>query len=255
VQPFYFGDSARPLFGVYHAPRSSSRRTGVVVCAPFGQEYLRAHRSLRELGERLAEAGLPALRFDYHGCGDSAGEGEEARWEEWLADTVAAVAELRESTGLSRVALIGLRLGGTLAGLCAARLGGVEALVLWDPVVQGAAYLRELRETHEAWTHEHAPGAIAQPNEALGFPLRDELAADLERVGLLGLAHGPARRVLVVNSGDGEGEPPLWRGAAGVEHQRFPPAPVWLPAEGMGRAFVPAQLLSAVTTWLEGACT
>jgi hypothetical protein len=34
-----------------------------------GHEYTRAHCSLRHLADRLALAGMPALRFDYHGIG------------------------------------------------------------------------------------------------------------------------------------------------------------------------------------------
>jgi hypothetical protein len=147
-----------------------------------------------------------------------------------------------------------LRLGGTLAGLAAAQLGGVEALVLWDPVLEGATYLRELRESHRAWAREHAPGAIVGGDEVFGFPLHEALAADLEGVALLPLPPGSARRVLVVSSQEANGGPPPRGGTVEVEYQRFPPAPVWLPAEGLGRALVPAPLLNGVTAWLVGAC-
>jgi alpha-beta hydrolase superfamily lysophospholipase len=256
LKPFYFGDSGRPLFGVHHPPRGAHRRAGVVICHPFGQEYLRAHRSLRELGGRLAGAGFHVLRFDYHGCGDSAGEGNEARLEEWLGDTAAAVAEIREAAGSTPVALVGLRLGATLAGLAASRLGSVEALVLWDPVIDGARYLRELGANHAAWMREHARGSPARPDEVLGFPLPEALAADLADLELDRLRAVPARRALVASSDGGEGAPLLWGAAPpeAVERRRFPFAPVWLHAEGLDRAIVPGDLLDFVTTWLGGAC-
>ena len=191
MKPFYFGDSRRPLFGVHHPPRVGPRRPGVVVCPPFGQESLRAHRSLRDLATRLAEAGVPALRFDYRGSGDSAGEPEETRLEGWVADVVTAVEEMREATGDKRVSLAGLRLGAAAAALGAGLAGGAESLLLWEPVVDGAAHLAELRRGHAEWLHDHAPGAPTAPDEVLGFTLPAGLAADLD---LLRLDRMPATR-------------------------------------------------------------
>jgi pimeloyl-ACP methyl ester carboxylesterase len=254
LRPFYFGDSRRPLFGIHHAPHAASRRTGVVICHPFGQEYLRAHRSLRELAGRLADAGFHVLRFDYHGGGDSAGEPGEARVKGWLEDTTAALDEVREAAGSARVALVGLRLGATLATLTARQSGGVEALVLWDPVTEGATYLREVRAAHRAWLADRARGAAIRDDEALGFPLSELLVADLTGLSLDGAP--PSRRALVVSSGDDDGTLAAWSGAApaSVERRRFAPAPVWLHAEGMERSLVPGELLDFVTAWLGSAC-
>jgi pimeloyl-ACP methyl ester carboxylesterase len=251
VKPFYFGDSRRPLFGVHHPPRASSRGPGVVLCPPFGQESLRAHRSLRELAVRLADAGFPALRFDYRGSGDSAGEPEEARLEGWAEDVAAAVAEMRESTGQRRVALVGLRLGGSMAALGARLVGGAESLVLWEPVVDGAAYLAELRRAHGEWLRDHAPGAAIAPDEVLGFALPAGLAADIAGLRLDSLEPVPARRSLVIASG--EGGVRLWERRPGVEQRSVPPAPVWLHTEGMSRVLVPGALIEAVVAWVERA--
>lgn len=249
MKPFYFGDSTRPLFGVYHPPHGRTRRAGVVICPPFGQEYLRAHRSLRELAGRLSEGGFHALRFDYHGSGDSAGEAGEIRLDGCVADAMAAVVEVRELAASQRVALIGVRLGGTIGALCANELGGVDALVLWDPVLDGAAYLDELRATHEAWMREHAVGALPRADEALGFPLMETLSADLRSLGRGVLPTSAARRVLVVSSDVQDGSQQS-ASAPGEERRRFPPAPVWLHAEGMDRVLVPGDLLDAVVLWL-----
>jgi len=255
VNPFFFGDSARPLFGFHHPPSGlPPRRWGVVICNPFGQECLRAHRSLREIAARLSKNGFHVLRFDYQGTGDSAGEGNEAGVEAWLGDVAAAMAEIREASGLAGVALVGLRLGATLATLAARRAGGVEAIVLWDPVLDGAAYLGEVRAAHRAWLADRARGAAIRDDEALGFPLSALLAADLASLRLNGAP--AARRVLVVSSDEDDGTLAAWSGAAptSVERRRFPPAPVWLHAEGMERSLVPGELLDFVTAWLGSAC-
>ena len=46
---------------------------GVVLCGSWEYEALATHQSWRVLADRLAEAGLSTLRFDYLGAGDSAG--------------------------------------------------------------------------------------------------------------------------------------------------------------------------------------
>ena len=252
MKPFYFGGSSRPLFGVLHEARGARRRPGVVVCPPFGQEALRAHRSLRELASRLAEAGFPALRFDYGGSGDSAGEPEDARLEGWVEDAAAAVEEVRESTAEPRVVLAGLRLGASVAALAARRAGGAEALVLWEPVVDGASHLAELRASHAAWMRDHAPGAALSPDEVLGFPLTAGLASDLAGLRLDRLEPLPARRALVIRSEEDLERPTLWKGEAAVEHRAVPRAPVWLHAEGMSQVLVPGALLEGVVAWLAG---
>src|SRR5262245_3688452 len=98
MKPFFFGSSAQPLFGVYHPPAGSApTREGVVLCGPFGREYLRAHRALRELAHRLAASGFHVLRFDYSGSGDSSGDGEDADAARWVSDIGAAVDEVRNA--------------------------------------------------------------------------------------------------------------------------------------------------------------
>ena len=253
MRPFYFGGSSRPLFGVLHDARGAARRPGAVLCPPFGQEALRAHRSLRELASRLAGAGFPALRFDYSGSGDSAGEPGEARLDTWVEDAAAAIEEVRDSTGEARVVLAGLRLGAAVAALAARQEGGASALVLWEPVVDGAAHVEGLRAAHAAWIRDHAPGAALRPDEALGIPLPAALASDLSGLRLDRLEAPPAPKTLVVGGAEDAAWQSLWKGHTAVEHRPVATSPVWLHAEGMARALVPGALLDDIVAWLAGA--
>lgn len=129
-------------------PASETARTTATkpclesMCASIGYEGLCAHQSWRVLADRLAAAGLPTLRFDYPGEGDSLGDpADPAIVDAWREQIRLAVRWMREVIGVREVALVGLRLGATLA----AEVGGVERLAQIAPVVKGSSYLRELK--------------------------------------------------------------------------------------------------------------
>ncbi|MCU1282082.1 MAG: alpha/beta hydrolase, partial [bacterium] len=135
----YFGPDDRPLFGWLHRTAASSS-IGLVICNPFGFESVCAHRSLRHLAAAAAAAGIPAIRFDYDGTGDSAGDDRDpARVAAWLASIGHAAAELRRQTGVERVVLAGVRLGALLATLAAVERDDVAGLIAIAPVVVGKA--------------------------------------------------------------------------------------------------------------------
>lgn len=184
-------------------------RHGVVLCNPFGYDALCTHRGWRRLAERLAAAGMPVLRFDYPGTGDSAGSEEErGRVDAWLASIAAAIRYLRSSTGVERVSLCGLRLGATLAALAAQRSGEVESLVLLSPALSGKNYLRELRAHRQSWLST-PDGINAQPIaegtayvEAFGFGVHGDDIAQLAAIDLRRDTTAPASRVMMLDASD-----------------------------------------------------
>ncbi len=119
---------------------------GIIICGSVGFEDLCGHRSLAILAERIAKAGQPALRFDYHGCGDSAGNAEDPeRMTVWKRNIRSAIEFMRARTGVTEIGLVGLRLGSTLAAEIASEIGGVARLTLLAPLATGKAYVRELK--------------------------------------------------------------------------------------------------------------
>jgi pimeloyl-ACP methyl ester carboxylesterase len=137
VNPLYLGTRERRLFAVYEPAAVKDRRTrAAVLCYPWGAEYVYAHRTMRQLAVKLSAGGFHTLRFDYFGTGDSGGEDSEANPAAADIDVESAIDGLQDIVGVARVALIGLRLGATLAARTAMRCKEkVEALVLWDPIV------------------------------------------------------------------------------------------------------------------------
>jgi hypothetical protein len=185
--------SIGPCFGWFHHAEGDR---GVVMCATVGYEGLCAHQSWRILADRLAAAGLPTLRFDYPGEGDSLDDGDEpgrlARWRESIR---AAVAWMRESIGVREVALVGLRLGASLA----AEVGGVDRLVQIAPVVKGPSYLRELKAMSRMLAASAgAPEGSGGGVELEGFALSPALCDEIKTVDLTRLAARPAPKVLLM---------------------------------------------------------
>ena len=193
-EPGYVGPQGTLFSWYHHAPSAPARDVVAVLCAPFGPEYTRVHRSLRHLADRLAIAGIDALRFDYHGVGDSAGdESDPGLFERWRASVVEAAREARRRSGRARVCLVGIRLGGALAAL-AAEEAGADAVALWNPVLKGRSYARELQAmaatAKEASGEPGAAGESKNGLESAGFRIHEETLAavraldvDLERLG------------------------------------------------------------------------
>jgi pimeloyl-ACP methyl ester carboxylesterase len=205
VRAFHFGPPGRRLFGAYHAPEGAQAAArGVVICQPHGHEYIRTHRALRNLAVQLARQGHPVLRFDYYGCGDSEGDAADGTADRWTADIALAADELRRTTRVSRILLVGVRLGAALAATAASARTDVDALVLWDPVIRGGAYADHLVDLHARWlsigARVEAPGAGAIA--PLGFPLTPAGREALERVDAGRVRLSPATRVQVILSGE-----------------------------------------------------
>lgn len=133
-------------FGWLHQPPQAERHArpmGVVLCSAFAQEEICSHYGLMALAERLAARGLPTLRFDYGGTGDSVDTA--VTLETLRDDVIRAVATLRQEAGAGAVALCGLRLGSMLAAEAASEIESVAGLAMLAPVVSGRTFLRETR--------------------------------------------------------------------------------------------------------------
>jgi dienelactone hydrolase len=199
-RPGYFGTAGRGLFGWYHAANpAASLDCAVVLCFPLGHETTGVHRAYRHWAERLATAGLAAVRFDYQGTGDSAGDycgsGPSPEWDGSIDD---AIEFARRMSGCSRIALAGMRLGGTFALAAATRRADVDSLILWAADATGRAYLREGR----AFTRLMGPTGAASPanghEQIGGMILSAHAVAELEKLDPLAAGGRFNHDVLVI---------------------------------------------------------
>lgn len=182
---------------------------GVILCGAIGHEALAAHRGWRDLGQSLATAGLTALRFDYPGTGDSVGvEQDPGGIERWVDSIVAAAAFLRAECGVTRISLIGLRLGGALAALAAERIGDVGMLACLNPVLSGRAHIREMTLLANTWWSQAAPDDRCRETpdgclDVIGHRWNAESLAGLRAIDLMKWPSWPDQVVLM----DGTGRP------------------------------------------------
>lgn len=202
MKPLYFGRGARRLFGVYEpALGAAARDEAILLCYPAPQEYMQAHWAFRKLARMLAGEGFHVLRFDYFGTGDSAGDAHEGSLEQWCEDIKTAAGEIRDVSGARQLSAVGFRLGAALAARSALRL---RQLVLWEPVVQGAAHLLELRAVHALrFAHCLNPPRLPRRGpmlELLGHALPPALQAGIEQLRLEPPFPCRAERVLIVTS-------------------------------------------------------
>ncbi len=249
--PLWFGPEDRPLFGWFHAPADATARAGVVICPPIARDYLHAHYALRRVARQLEARGVAVVRFDYDGTGDSAGGRDDPdRVRAWLASIHEAIGVVR-AAGCSTVALVGMRLGATLAAVAAAEAGGVDLLVLWDPCISGRAYLREQQALAALTLAPSVPrqdGAVEVPGLLLGAAT----VRDLKRLDLRALPGAPAARVLALTRPDREGDrDALERVPADAIEILDAPDQAELMDVGSPYQVLPEASIDRVTEWLD----
>lgn len=197
-EPFHFGPPDRRLFGLYHAPRGKIRAR-VLMCPPLLHEQMRSYRFFAGIADQLAASGLACLRFDYFGTWDSSGASEEFHPSRAGSDIALAAEALGERAGDVPLVLMGIRASAMLARAEAEKLGA-SALWLWQPVLDAAAYLRQLDafDAVERKSSTRYPfarkGPPADPGELMGLTVAPSFREELLALG----ANVPARDIPTV---------------------------------------------------------
>jgi hypothetical protein len=145
-EAFFFGPDGAPLFAVLHLPARATAFPPIIHVHSYGIEQVASYRIEVEFARAAAAAGFPVLRFHMTGAGDSFGDFAEMTIASMVADVGRAV-ELMVQRGLgadSKPILLGVRLGCDVAVRAAEALGGVRALILWEPAADPRAYLESI---------------------------------------------------------------------------------------------------------------
>ena len=179
------------IFACYHRPLGKPRDCAILMCDPFGSDRMNLHLSYRMLALELSRLGFGVLRVDLPGTCDSSGSARKpcARKDQspigsWFATLSAAADWLRQRSHASQLCAFGATLGGTLAMVLATMRQDITGLLLWGPLPNGRAFLREMA-AFRAMTKanpaklqpsDHATGDL----EAMGFLITAALKHDLE---------------------------------------------------------------------------
>lgn len=87
-----------------------------------------------EIARRYAQVGIPSLRFDLSGLGDSARATEaQPLAQQWVNDTRAAMDEIERQFGIRQCVMIGVCSGADIAYLTAPLDPRLRGIVLFDP--------------------------------------------------------------------------------------------------------------------------
>ena len=192
AEPFFLKSGTGQRFCLFHRPVGVCRGA-ILYIHPFAEELNRSRRMAAMQARALAALGYGVLQIDLLGCGDSSGDFADARWDLWKQDLATGVAWLRHRID-QPITLWGLRLGATLA-LDYARTAPhpVAAMILWQPVLNGATYLTQflrlriagalLADAGLAQTGTNDLRDALRSGETLevgGYDLAPELAAALD---------------------------------------------------------------------------
>jgi alpha-beta hydrolase superfamily lysophospholipase len=138
----------RPFFlpnGVavnFHAAAGTQPRAAVVLAGPMTLERSHGYLTWVRWARNLALNGYDVYRFDYRGVGESLGSFRDLRFQDWQDDLQAVVQHARAQRH-GRVVVVGLRLG-ALLGRAVFENQGADALLAWDPPVDGKAMLMDM---------------------------------------------------------------------------------------------------------------
>ena len=150
-RPVVFTNRAgRRLFGILHTPAAASD-LGVIFLSPGVKMRVGPQRLYNRLTDELVSMGLPVLRFDFYGLGDSEGTLAEELLKDvynhievgrFVDDTVDAMDWMQRECGTARFILSGL-CGGAITGLLAGardeRVAGLLGLGITPVLASQAA--------------------------------------------------------------------------------------------------------------------
>lgn len=145
---FTFTCGADTLVGLAHLPPPETRLpVGVLILVGGPQYRVGPHRQYLHLARYLCAQGIPAMRFDFRGIGDS--EGEYPGFEGVGPDIAAALAAFEDHAGkLEGIVLWGLCEGASSILLDGVRNAKVSGAVLVNPWVRQEATLARTHLKH-----------------------------------------------------------------------------------------------------------
>lgn len=204
-KPLIFPCEDEPLVGALHPPAGrTGGKTGALIVSGGVQVRAGPHRSHVDLAQALAATGLPTLRFDRRGVGDSGGA--DPGFEMAGPDIQAAIDALVAETGVEGCIGYGLCDGATALALLAPYEPRLSGLILMNPWLideenqQNSLvmhhYRRRMRDPRQLGRLLKGEIALGPAIRSLGSSLGGSLGRSLGRVALDRLRARPRPAIL-----------------------------------------------------------
>jgi len=145
---FTFGPpDGKQQVGIVHHPGEGAANIGLLIVVGGPQYRIGAHRQYIHLARYCADRGIPAMRFDYQGIGDS--DGSYPGFEHVKTDIHGAIeAFLRQEPAIQSIALWGLCEGASALLLGGADHPAVSRIILVNPWVRSESGLARAYVKH-----------------------------------------------------------------------------------------------------------
>lgn len=168
--------------GVADPPEIAIGRAALIVLPP-GPEQARCYRLMREIAVMLASHGVPTLRLELSGTGNTVGRLATTGLSDWHADVQAAAEELRGRWPTAELFGIGVRYSARLlldslvksGPSHAAGNGQLDVLVCLAPLLRGCEWVAHLQRVQ---AEMRADGVMLDERDLAGQPWPERLLAD-----------------------------------------------------------------------------
>ncbi len=127
-----FQNEGEKIFGVLHRPLVQHKVPGVLLCHGFAGNKIGRYRIYVLIAQKLAQAGIASLRFDFRGCGESEGDFSDITVESEVSDALKGLEFLRDHPSIdsSSIGILGNSFGGAIAVQTAFQDNNIRSLAL-----------------------------------------------------------------------------------------------------------------------------
>lgn len=149
------------MLGVLHLPEGEGPFPAVAIYHGFTGTKVEPHRIFVKMARALGRAGIAAVRFDFRGSGDSAGDFADMTVSGEIIDArrVLDFLQKQEVVDGDRLGVLGLSMGGAVAASVAGQDRRVKSLALWAAVAQFSLFE----------TQGELQGVLVEEAEAIGY--------------------------------------------------------------------------------------